>query len=120
MRGVGGINKNWLEVGEVKSATAVTCGQDGGSEAGVSETNVLWFASSCVSLNVKHDDETGVGRESGVIGSVRSVLKGQYSVGGTMIRSGGGFSANRVASLAEQEGEEGLCTSWSESPSGGI
>lgn len=92
-RGVGGINKNWLDVGEAKSATAVSSEHDGRTGAGVGGADTLWFTSSCLSLNVKHDDETGVGRESGVIGSVRSVLKGQYSVGGTMIRSGGGFLA---------------------------
>ena len=91
--GVGGISKNWLEVGEAKSVTAVFLEQDNRTGAGVGGTDTLWRPSSCISLNVKHDDETGVGRESGVIGSVRSVLKGQYSVGGTMIRSGVGFLA---------------------------
>lgn len=116
--GVEGINKNWLDVGEAKSATAVTRGHDNRTGAGVGSSDMLWFASPCVSLNVKHDDETGVGRESGVAGSVRSVLKGQYSVGGTTIRSGGVFLGNRVAELSEKEG---LCDSSSESPpSGGV
>ena len=117
--GVGGINKNWLEVGEAKSTAAVAREHDDRTRVGVGGTYRLWFTSSCVSLNVKHDDEIGVGRESGVIGRVKSVLKGQYSVGGTTIRSGGGFLAKRVAELPEQEGEEGLCNSSSESPSRG-
>lgn len=84
--GVGGISKNWLEVGEAKLVTAVFS-----EDNKIGKTDALWSAKSCLSLNVKHDEETGVGRESGVMGSVRSVLKGQYSVGGTMIRSGVSF-----------------------------
>lgn len=112
-RGVGGINKNRLEVGEAKSATAGSREHDDRIGAGVGGADTLWVTRSCMSLNVKHDDETGVGSESGVMGSVRSVLKGQYSVGGTMIRSGGGFFGRRVAEPPEQGGR-----SSRESPGG--
>ena len=86
---MGGINKNWLEVGEARSETTAFCEQGSRVWAGVSGRDIPWLASSCISLNVKHEDERGVGRERGVIGRVRSVLKGQNSVGGTMIRRAG-------------------------------
>jgi hypothetical protein len=92
--GVDGAEKNWLDVGEGQLVAAVSDEHvDERPRPSVSGAIPLAVESSCVSLNMKHADDTGVGRESGEIGSVRLVLKGKYSVGGVVIRNGGALLA---------------------------